>query len=392
MITIRHPSSRPTAAAAAVRERMISARLRWLAIALGLLALALLGGALAPFAVPAPALAADAAETLIERGRWKEARALLEPRVAANPSDAVAAYLLSRVRTAFHDAAGALALAEKSVQLDGSNARYHEQLAMVLGEKAESAGKLQQIGLAKRFKKSADAAVALDPRRFDAQMALMIFHLKAPGIIGGDRKAARAKPDEIAKLDSVRGELARARYAAETKDSVAALAHAMKAVEVGPQDYSARVGLASRLFARGDGAAAERNAIAARQIDPGRGAAYALLAGIYAKDSRWAELDAVLVQAEANVPGNLLPHYSAARVLLTESREPARAERYLRRYLAVEPEGGAPLHPGARWRLAQALEKQGRKGEAIAELEAAVHARPDFDEAKKDLKRLRKAT
>ncbi len=369
---------------------MTEARLRWLALALGLMALALLGAAAAPFAIPSPAIAADAAETLIERGRWKEARVLLEPRVAANASDVEAALLLSRVRSAFADADGALALAEKAVQLDGKNARAHEQLAMVLGQKAESAGKLQQLGLAKRFKKSAEAAVAFDPRRYDAQLALMLFHLKAPGIIGGDRKTAREIPELIAKLDPVRGELARSRYAAESKDSVGAFAHAQKAVELGPDDYAARVGLSSRLVARNESAAAERHARAALGIDSGRGAAHALLAGIYAHEQRWADLDAALAAAEAAVPGNLLPHYNAARTLLTDGREPARAERYLRQYLAVEPEGGAPRHAGARWRLAQALERQGRKDDAIAQLEAAIKARPDFDDAKNDLKRLKR--
>ena len=35
------------------------------------------------------------------------------------------------------------------------------------------------------------------------------------------------------------------------------------------------------------------------------------------------------------------------------------------------------------------LEKQGRKAEAIAELEQAVRMNPDFENAKKDLKRLK---
>ncbi len=375
-------------AASEASDRTNQMRQRWLAFALAVAALALM--AVAAFAVPASALAADTAETLIERGRWKEARALLEPRVAAGPSDIEAIVLMSRVRAAFQETDAALALAEKAVQLDPKNARGHEQLAMVLGQKAERAGKLQQIGLAKRFKKSAEAAVALDPRRYDAQLALMIFHLKAPGILGGDRKTARAIVETIAKLDPARGELARVRYAAETRDSLGVLAHARKAVEIAPDDYAARVTLANRLAARNDGAAAEPHALAARRIDPARGAAYALLAGIQAHDGRWPDLDATLAAAEANVAGNLLPHYTAARILLTEGRELVRAERYLRQYLTVEPEGAAPQRSGARWRLAQALELQGRKGEAIAELEAVIEARPDFDEAKRDLKRLKR--
>ena len=65
-------------------------------------------------------------------------------------------------------------------------------------------------------------------------------------------------------------------------------------------------------------------------------------------------------------------------------------QRYLRLYLTAEPEAGTPLPAHAHWRLAQALEKQDKKEEAIAELEQAVKAKPDFTDAKKDLKRLKR--
>ena len=43
----------------------------------------------------------------------------------------------------------------------------------------------------------------------------------------------------------------------------------------------------------------------------------------------------------------------------------------------------------AHWRLAQALEKQGRKPEAVAELEAALRLEHGLEGAEKDLKRSR---
>ena len=43
----------------------------------------------------------------------------------------------------------------------------------------------------------------------------------------------------------------------------------------------------------------------------------------------------------------------------------------------------------ARWRLGQALEKQGKRAEALAEVDAAVKLDPKLGNAKKDLKRLR---
>jgi len=365
---------------------MLGARILGIALAKGLaLPLALAAGVTA---APAPAATDPAA--LIEQGHWKEARALLEPRVAASPGDGEAARELAQVRMAYRDLTGAQQLAEKAVALDSKDARAHEVLAMVLGQRAQSAGPLQQFGLARRFKKEADAAVSLDPRRFDAQWGLMLFYWKAPGIVGGDRNKARAKAQEVSTLDATEGELALGRLGIESKDSTAALGHWRKAVELGPSNYEARATLAGLLLARNDWDGAAAQALEAKRIDPARSGAYTQLAIVDAHLSRWDDLDQVLEASRAASPGNLNAYYQAARLLITEGRELPSAERYLRLYLTAEPEAGTPLPAHAHWRLAQALEKQDKKEEAIAELEQAVKAKPDFTDAKKDLKRLKR--
>ena len=116
-----------------------------------------------------------------------------------------------------------------------------------------------------------------------------------------------------------------------------------------------------------------------------------MLAGIYAHLERWEDLDRILATAERAVPDNLTAHYQAARTLLGDGREYARAEDLLRRYLANEPEIGAPTHAHAYWRLGLVIEKQGRRPEALAAVETALRLKPDLDDAKKDLKRLKKS-
>jgi tetratricopeptide (TPR) repeat protein len=96
-----------------------------------------------------------------------------------------------------------------------------------------------------------------------------------------------------------------------------------------------------------------------------------------------------LSQAEKNVPDNLSPYMRAGSVLLFQSKDLLRAERYFRKYLSQEPEGNASRPAQAHWRLASVLEKEGRKPEAISELEAALKLEPEFEPAKKDLKRLK---
>jgi tetratricopeptide (TPR) repeat protein len=97
-----------------------------------------------------------------------------------------------------------------------------------------------------------------------------------------------------------------------------------------------------------------------------------------------------MARAEKNVPDDYGAFYQSGKVLLFSGKDLPRAERYFRKYLAIEPEGGEPHHSAAHWRLGLVLEKEGKNPEAIAEMEAALHAEPDLKEAKEDLKRLKK--
>jgi len=350
-------------------------------------------------ALPALAAAADV-DRMMERGQWKAARAAVEAlamsfgrTVEGGPLRARALFLQSRVSLAFRRTDDALKQAERAAALEPKNGAYRYQVAEVCGYTAQRAGKLKAFSFARRFRKEAEAALALDSTMIDARWALMEFYSIAPGIVGGNDKKAKVMADEIRRLDAARGHLAHAQLAMRAKDEAKAFGLYQRAAEADPRNYSAQVSLA-RFYSfdsqkRWD--LVEKHARMARELDPGRSGAYSLLAGLYAHQERWSELDAALTEAERQVPGNFTPHYQAARILLEDGRELPRAERYLRRYLVAEPEGGAtPSHAQARWRLAHVLEKQGRKTEAMTELEASLELDPDLDEAKKDLKRLRR--
>src|SRR5581483_12285144 len=92
-------------------------------------------------------------QTLIDDGHMKRAAAAAEARFAANPNDPEALYYMSWAKQAKGDAAGAQQLAEKAVAADPKSARCHFRLAEALGEQAQKAGTLKQIGLGRRFKK-----------------------------------------------------------------------------------------------------------------------------------------------------------------------------------------------------------------------------------------------
>jgi tetratricopeptide (TPR) repeat protein len=338
--------------------------------------------------LPPLAAHADDVTDLMERGRWKDARAA----VATLPAgQARTLYLQSRVQLAFDHPEEALASAERAVQLEPGNAAYHEQIAEACGDLAQRSGKLKAFGLARRLRKEAEQAASLDPRQVEAREVLVNFFWLAPGIVGGDKNKSTAMAAEIARLSPGEGAMVQAELAMRAKNESRAESLYQRALESKRTSYPAHLQLA-RLYGgdtRQRWDLVEKHARAALASDPGRSGAYAVLAQVFVHGQRWDELEAMFAEAGKQIPGNLTPQYQAARVLLSEHRDSLRAEKYLRQYLTVEPEGGAPSFARARWRLGQALDRQGRKSEAVAELEAAVKMDPSFDEAKKDLKRVK---
>src|SRR5713226_690630 len=115
-----------------------------------------------------PATAADVSlEALQEAGHWKRLRKMVEPQ-AANPQNAQSAYFLSCVKSAFGDLDGALELAQRAVSLEPGNSKYHQQLAVASGRKANKASFFKKMSLGGQYKTEIKKAVELDPKNLDA--------------------------------------------------------------------------------------------------------------------------------------------------------------------------------------------------------------------------------
>jgi tetratricopeptide (TPR) repeat protein len=343
------------------------------------------------FAVPVAAADPPSAEALIDAGHWKRARSILEPRVAANPRDAEAACLLSQIKITFGDLDGALKYAQQALALDGGSSNYHFQVAWAYGEMAEKASLFMAAAYARKFKAELDASLARDPKNMDALEGLMRYCNEAPRIMGGDKAKAQAIAKELVQLDPVRGYLAEAELAKEDKDMGKVEECFLKAVQADPKSYEAQTTLAN-FYTKSPHRkteAAEKHAGEAVQLHPARAKAYSILAAVFALEQRWRELEAVLSASEKNVPDDLAPYFQAANALLESGVDLKRAEAYVRKYLAQEPEGEEPDAAQAHRLLGLILGKQGRRPEAVSELATAVRMNPRFKEAKEDLQRLR---
>jgi Flp pilus assembly protein TadD len=313
------------------------------------------------------------------------------PRVAANPRDAQAVCLLSRIKLAFGDLDGALKPAQQAVALEDGNSNYHFQLAQVYGEMAARASMFAAALLARKFKAELDASLGLNSKNLDALDALMQYSFQAPGMMGGDKAKARAIAEKLVQLSPVRGYLAQAELALEAKDLGKVEEYFLKAVQADPKNYEAQTALAAFYThpSRRNTKWAGKHARDAVQLDPGRTKGYSILAMVAALERRWSELDAVLSAAEKSVPDDLAPYFQAANALLETQVELKRGEAYARKYLGQEPEGEEPDAAHAHRLLGLILEKQGRRAEAVSELKTAVEMNPRFKEAKEDLKRVK---
>ena len=330
--------------------------------------------------------------SLCDRGLYKQARARLELLARTAPDDAETHLMRSRVALAFGDVDGAVSAAEAATKAAPDHADAHSALADAVGIKAMHASAISQLGLARRVKKEAETAAALDPRHVGARTTLVQYYLLAPGIVGGDRNKAHAMADELARIDPVEGEFARAQCASRDKQPARAESLYRAAVAVAPGSYEARMALA-RVLATDTRAGfdeAIEQARAAIAIDPERSGGYSVLTAVYAHRGEWSALDLALADAEHANRGDRSPAYVAARTLVVDETAPQRAEALLRRYLEQEPEGAAPSLAHAHWRLGLALEQEGKPLDAIHELEQALALKPDLSEARKDLKRLKK--
>jgi len=340
----------------------------------------------------APALAGAEGEpaTLFERGWYRKAGAAAEQVLAAAPADASALGVLARVRARQSRFEEAVSLGERAVKAAPSSADAHFALAEASGMRARQGGVLHGLGAARTLKREADAALTLDPKHAGALNLLIQFHNAAPGIVGGDKKQVPELTERLFAADPVQGWLARAQEALGKADSTRAEECWRKALEADPRSARARVSYASWLLrTEHDVPGAERLAKQATQDEPWRIGGWQVLAGVQAHERRWADLDATLAASELATEGRREAWYTAGAVLLGDKTEPARAERYLRYFLERQPELESFPPAAAHWRLALALEQQSRVPEAKAELETALKLDPKFEQAKKDLKRLR---
>lgn len=332
-------------------------------------------------------------EALIENGHFKRSREIAAAAYKAHPEDAHANYVLARIQHAFGNLEEAAKLAESAVRLDPKSSPAHRELGEIYADQADHVSFLKQLGLARKIRVEFEAALAIEPRDPDNLFDQVQFFMEAPGVVGGDKKKAADLANDILKIDAARGYLALAFVARQQKEDGKLEDLYRKAVESDPRSYEARITLANYYVnpQHLNLGQAEQLSQAALDLNSDRIEGYRMLAITLALEKRFDDAAKLIARSEQAIPDDLSPYVYAARAMLRESVELAKAENYLKKYFTEtrEPEAGAPLIAGAHWSLGLVYEKEGRRQDARNELETALRLRPDFEPAKKDLKRIK---
>ena len=176
----------------------------------------------------------EAARSALERNQIEAAEVVLTPLVAMEKPDARTFLYLSQVRVRQKRTKEAIALAEKAVAADPTSALYQSNLGAVLGARMSEVSFMETATLAYRMVAAFKKSVEIDRDHVPGYRALARYYASAPAIGGGSREMAEHYAHEAQKRDEFVGTFELAAIAERFKDWPRALAGYTKAAELQP--------------------------------------------------------------------------------------------------------------------------------------------------------------
>ncbi len=120
---------------------------------------------------------------------------------------------------------------ETAIENDPRNAEYHFTMGNIYGAQAREASIFTQLFDAQNCKSSFEKAVECDPAYIRGRVALMYYHIQAPGIAGGDLDSAKVQAEALLKLDPCQGYLGYAEIHASQEEFSKAIEFFNRAIE-----------------------------------------------------------------------------------------------------------------------------------------------------------------
>lgn len=249
----------------------------------------------------------------------------------------------------------AIATGEKAIGVHPNSSEIHMWLGRAYGRKAEKAGILSGMSLAKKTRREFETAVRIDPANLEAQQDLVEYYCSAPAIMGGGEEKAQRQIAAIAALDAAEGHFARAECWSDEKDWSRADAEFQVALRADQKRAFVVFEIADYFTMR-------------RQPDR------------------------IVESAEAGAmraPGDSRADFYRGVALVLKNERLAEAELHLKSYLEKAPKRMAfPSHAATHEWLGRLYEQQGRREAAANEYGAALQADPQNKAVREAVKRL----
>jgi tetratricopeptide (TPR) repeat protein len=279
------------------------------------------------------------------QGRIDDAVSTLEHVVSVKPGDGQAYVLLCRSFYAEEHPDEAISACERAVRAMPRDSEAQDWMGRAYGMKADLAGPLAGLTLARKVRDSFETAVALAPDNGPAVNDLSEFYISAPSFIGGGQVKAAALADRVQAQLPQEAHRIRALAAEKRKDYVTA-----------EQEFKAAVKVANHPNAWADlGGFYKRRG----QDDSAVGALKQCLALDSTKDAKIVD---------------------AASILQAMGVEPHLVDQVLRQYLASDSQSDAApvikVHLMLGRLLADSEDKQGAKIEFERSLQLASNYAP----------------
>jgi tetratricopeptide (TPR) repeat protein len=290
---------------------------------------------------------------LWEQKKYPEARKQLLAIKKDSKDFAAAQYYLGRVAFDETNYDEAEEFFETAIDTNDKVADYHTWYGNTLGTIAADANLFKQASLGPKMKSAWEKAVALDPKTVDARESLIQYYLQAPAIAGGSVDKAIEMANEIKKIKPAEG-------------------HRQ---------------LGNIYYREKKYAEAEKEFIAMTKIDatltPG-------LANFYVLQKQYEKAFTLFEETLKQNPNDMTATYQIGKLSAVSGQQLDRGETCLRKYLTYTPQKNEPSHAGANMRLAQIMEKRGKKSEAKSLYELALKGDASLKEAKEGLARVSK--
>jgi tetratricopeptide (TPR) repeat protein len=290
-----------------------------------------------------------------ERRDAEETQKLLRAILAQNPRQAEANYLLASVLYTFRRYDEAVPYAEQAAALSPRDSRARLLMGKTCAARIQKAGLLGKVDLLRKARAEFEAAVAADPRDIASRRALAGLLAEAPSMLGGSMDEAVKQVAEIERIDAAEGHLMRADLYGMRKKPREIEPECRRAVEAAGRraDVYARAGTTLLVY------------------------------GL--RNPSWPYFETAL----SLDPQNAVAGYQLARRSIDAGKDMERAESLLRLNLERWPQEEGISWAHTHWRLGQLYEKQGRREQALREMEIAIRLRPDLKGVREDMNRLR---